>query len=482
MSQAYPRPSPASSQYATPSPTPRRRSPSRDRVLSSFIELLDSHAAEVDLRAEERLAAYRSNYEMVKNERDSALSRLREQRIQADISAENLEAQMRERDILAEAVAGLEGSLKEEEYRTIQLRNQLDERNNQLSDAEARYSRMEEVLLRSIERTENDNNELREQLVETRLQIDTANSLVTEERSKSNDFRTELATARNQLEDAQRQRIYVESQLANRTTELQRELAQARIEAGLLDTMCSAREELEARCQTLTDQVSNLSNIRCVHESRIHELEEQQDRMNREIRRLNSELRNKQTQNADQLQELRGLNLQLNHLETKNNDITNTNTTLRRKWISHKAYGDDDSDDDCDEFGIEVGVQPGVESDEPDGEFDDSWTFVRDTFRGDFYFNTELCHRALISLGYAAQCMPRLKSLNCSSPVPGYQMFRLDEYKYFADANLLCKMQPYEPDERVAKAWGFNLDEVHFNPSIERAIVNANVPRRMPPP
>jgi 6-phosphogluconolactonase/glucosamine-6-phosphate isomerase/deaminase len=44
------------------------------------------------------------------------------------------------------------------------LRNQLDERSIELSDAEARYSMMQRTLLHRLARTENENNEMREQL------------------------------------------------------------------------------------------------------------------------------------------------------------------------------------------------------------------------------------------------------------------------------------------------------------------------------
>jgi hypothetical protein len=65
-----------------------------------------------------------------------------------------------------------------------------------------------------------------------------------------------------------------------------------------------------------------------------------------------------------------------------------------------------------------------------------------------------------MSLGYAAQRMPCLKSLK----------FGVDEDDHFnlefqnADENTLEWQSNYEfrPDSRVAKAWGFGLDDVNM--------------------
>jgi 6-phosphogluconolactonase/glucosamine-6-phosphate isomerase/deaminase len=93
------------------------------------------------------------------------------------------------------------------------LRNQLDERSIELSDAEARYSMMQRTFLDSLARTENENNEMREQLTGMSDQLDRANSPVAEERSRNDNYRGELATLLNQVQEVQRQKIATESQL-----------------------------------------------------------------------------------------------------------------------------------------------------------------------------------------------------------------------------------------------------------------------------
>ncbi|KAL4939480.1 hypothetical protein BDV06DRAFT_198781 [Aspergillus oleicola] len=202
---------------------------------------------------------------------------------------------------------------------------------------------MEDTLLRSLSRTKNESNEFQKQLIETEQQIGMANSLVTEERSRSDNYRTELATASNKLEEVQRQRIAVEGELENRINELttindqlQEEIAQTRSEAGLLNTMRLAREELETRCQELTVEVSDLVNARRYHENMIKDLEEQRNAMSREVRRLNSELHDEQSRSTDlrltisnRLRELDELKFQRNHLQVANDDLTNSNAELR---------------------------------------------------------------------------------------------------------------------------------------------------------
>lgn len=68
-------------------------------------------------------------------------------------------------------------------------------------------------------------------------------------------------------------------------------------------------------------------------------------------------------------------------------------------------------------------------------------------------------HRLLISLGYAAQRMPRLKSVKLE--VESHRPFTFCLQKK-ADQIILeweC-FHPYRPDGRVAKAWDFDLDDV----------------------
>ncbi|CAG8899926.1 unnamed protein product [Penicillium egyptiacum] len=75
-------------------------------------------------------------------------------------------------------------------------------------------------------------------------------------------------------------------------------------------------------------------------------------------------------------------------------------------------------------------------------------------------------HRLLISLGYAAQRMPRLK--NVKIEVESHRQFTFC-LQNKADQIILkweC-FHPYRPDSRVAKAWDFDLDDVKVHPQYE---------------
>ncbi|KAJ5427214.1 hypothetical protein N7465_002284 [Penicillium sp. CMV-2018d] len=75
-------------------------------------------------------------------------------------------------------------------------------------------------------------------------------------------------------------------------------------------------------------------------------------------------------------------------------------------------------------------------------------------------------HRLLISLGYAAQRMPRLK--NVKIEVESHRQFTFC-LQNKADQIILkweC-FYPYRPDSRMAKAWDFDLDDVKSHPQYE---------------
>jgi uncharacterized coiled-coil protein SlyX len=97
---------------------------------------------------------------------------------------------------------------------------------------------------------------MREQLTGMSDQIDRANSSVAEERSRNDNYRGELATLLNQVQEVQRQKIATGSQLGTRIAELttmnnrlHEDLDRARDKAELLNTMRQEREELDTRCQ-----------------------------------------------------------------------------------------------------------------------------------------------------------------------------------------------------------------------------------------
>jgi chromosome segregation ATPase len=315
-----------------------------DGLLRPFLEPLRRYSAEVERRAGERIAEYirecKRDITSLQNQRDTALSDLRQERASAETNAQNLEEQIR---VLRESVSELELSLEEKIASMNNLTNQLDERSIELSDAEARYSMMERTLLHSLARAENENTEMREQLTGMRDEIDRANSLVTEERSRNDNYRAELATVLNQVQELQQQKIDNEGQLGSQITELttinnrlEKNLVQARVEAELLLAMRQEREELDAKCQALTEEVCNLTDGQRSQQDTINALEGQRDAMSIEVRRLESELHDEQAQStelqltiSDQLRELDELSIERDGLQSAMNELTNDNAELR---------------------------------------------------------------------------------------------------------------------------------------------------------
>jgi chromosome segregation protein len=315
-----------------------------DGLLRPFLEPLRRYSAEVERRAGERIAEYirecKRDITSLQNQRDTALSDLRQERASAETNAQNLEEQIR---VLRESVSELELSLEEKIASMNNLTNQLDERSIELSDAEARYSMMERTLLHSLARAENENTEMREQLIGMRDQIDRANSLVTEERSRNDNYRAELATVLNQVQEVQRQKIDNEGRLGSQITELttinnrlERDLVQARVEAELLLTMRQEREELDAKCQALTEEVCNLKDGRRSQQDTINAIEGQRDAMSIEVRRLEGDLHDEQAQSTElqltisnQLRELDELSIERDGLQSAMNELTNDNAELR---------------------------------------------------------------------------------------------------------------------------------------------------------
>jgi hypothetical protein len=75
-------------------------------------------------------------------------------------------------------------------------------------------------------------------------------------------------------------------------------------------------------------------------------------------------------------------------------------------------------------------------------------------------------HRLLISLGYAARRMPRLKDMKFE--VESQDKFTLYLSNKFDEITLGWHCYPpYQPDSRVAKAWNFDLDDVRIHPRFE---------------
>ncbi|KAL2839649.1 hypothetical protein BJY01DRAFT_250378 [Aspergillus pseudoustus] len=318
-----------------------------DGLLRPFLEFLGHYSAEVERRAGEGLSEHTRECESVmttlRNERDTARENLLEEHAKAETNAENLDAQIRG---LRESLSALEISLDEKTTSIHNLSSELDERGNQLSDAEVRYSMMERTLLHSLIRAENENNGLREQLTEMRHQIDTANSSATEERLRNENYRAELTTVMDEVKELKRQRIATEDQLKTGIDELtvinnrlQGELLQARTDAERLDVTRQEREELHARCQELTESVSNLTDERLFQQNTIDSLEGQRDAMNCEVHRLESGLHDEQVQSTElrfiisnQLQEVDELKSQRDGLQSTMNELTNTNAELQASY------------------------------------------------------------------------------------------------------------------------------------------------------
>ncbi|KAL5341740.1 hypothetical protein BJX70DRAFT_395475 [Aspergillus crustosus] len=78
----------------------------------------------------------------------------------------------------------------------------------------------------------------------------------------------------------------------------------------------------------------------------------------------------------------------------------------------------------------------------------------------------DMCHRAYISLGYAAQHMPRLTSVVYQLPSEPFMnlLFYTDENTGGAGIiwDWSCDCLGYIPDSRVAEAWGFGIEDLEF--------------------
>ncbi|KAL4901419.1 hypothetical protein BDW74DRAFT_187662 [Aspergillus multicolor] len=81
-------------------------------------------------------------------------------------------------------------------------------------------------------------------------------------------------------------------------------------------------------------------------------------------------------------------------------------------------------------------------------------------------------HRLFISLGYASRKMPRLASASFDLAHPVRVSFTCQINENGRNITLIwdsgSSIPKYRPDERVAKAWGFSLDEVEIHPVIVR--------------
>jgi hypothetical protein len=76
-------------------------------------------------------------------------------------------------------------------------------------------------------------------------------------------------------------------------------------------------------------------------------------------------------------------------------------------------------------------------------------------------------HRLLISLGYAAQRMPRLKNMKIE--VESVYNFTLYLQQKADQITLEWECHPpYWPDSRMAKAWNFDLDDVKSGSKYEK--------------
>ncbi|KAL2811965.1 hypothetical protein BJX63DRAFT_397742 [Aspergillus granulosus] len=90
----------------------------------------------------------------------------------------------------------------------------------------------------------------------------------------------------------------------------------------------------------------------------------------------------------------------------------------------------------------------------------DGWDVSRDQMRFDQF------HRLFISLGHAARRMPCLKSISFRLASPPRSQFRFSSGRGGGDSSIGTPTlefesdSGYKPDERVAAAWGFDVDEM----------------------
>ncbi|KAL5333113.1 hypothetical protein BJX70DRAFT_403875 [Aspergillus crustosus] len=334
---------------------------SEDDLLHSIRELLDPFSRRL------------------RNERDSALHRLTEQQAELAIECENAR-------VNAERTAELEEFLNAERSRSNRMENQLsvaDDRNftteqtlraisgllarteeenqetreqlrlrsQELNEANSSIVAAREHCAESLERLQQQLNDANSSIVAARehcaeslerlqQQLNEANSSIATERETSARRLEELRQQRSerialdgQLQERTAQLTTISNQLQEQMTrisELQQRLNQA---IQFEDEMRIRNAELEARCTALREEVSELANARRT----INQLWERQHAMDGEVRQLRAELGDEQTQRAElqstvtaQSQEINELTEKLQELRSKLLDVNNANATLRR--------------------------------------------------------------------------------------------------------------------------------------------------------
>ncbi|KAL4744075.1 hypothetical protein BDV11DRAFT_165766 [Aspergillus similis] len=434
---------PTLSQFSTPNQTPRFFSPSNspeethplimnteendilaqesiglpdsgDDFVPTIISLLNEYRGMMERIKNGRLAEQRRDHERIQAElqrqRDSAQSDLEKEQALTTGYREELEAKITEKKRLTKTVETLQKQLDEAKVERAKMEDQLAMKAAQLSDAAKEYA-MKEIwnsVMGPLARIENENSEIRDQLREINQQLEGTNALIAEERANSDRNLSELTSARDKLAEEQAQRAAVERRLSEqddrvtllsnsiksleaRELQLDFELAQARMEAGKVNPLRSANEKLEARCEMLKTEVSDLNNIRHHHEyelerlgqhykdelkgleqlhedeikrleqyyrdeikglEQLHEdeikrleqyyrdeikgLEQQQRTMSGEIKRLADEVQEKQKLQStvsNLEQERDGLNNQLQTLQAKHANLTNAHEAARHAEI-----------------------------------------------------------------------------------------------------------------------------------------------------
>ncbi|KAL6232820.1 hypothetical protein BDW75DRAFT_242581 [Aspergillus navahoensis] len=340
-----------------------------DGLVPSFLTLLGHYSDKMERRERQILAEQRRNDERVqkilRDERDSALSELGGQRALATTSKKELEAEIAKNKLLVERVETLERQLAKEQVERNKMEGQMAENAAQLSDAATQSSKTQDLLnsiWSALAKKENENIEIREELVGKTQQLDRANALIAEERAKSDRTLSELTSVETRLAAEQSQRSAVEHQLKKRdkkltrihnrlvetrakNSELHLELAQARTEAEAGDTLRSANKELEAKCETLAKEVSDLHDIRRRHECTIKNLEEQQLTTSRQVDHLGSEIQDEQKRSTELRSTVSGLEverdkliIQIHRLQAEHDNLATTHAAVRRAEIGMRMH------------------------------------------------------------------------------------------------------------------------------------------------
>ncbi|KAL4964005.1 uncharacterized protein BDV14DRAFT_80216 [Aspergillus stella-maris] len=282
---------------------------------------------EAEIRERQKLEEDRrwneETIETLQKQRHSTLLELLEEKARADELAQKFEEESRERQLLHDRAVDLNEALRVERTEISAVRNRLQDADLRLSGVESQYSEMENTWTSR-------NNELRNELTKTRQQLETANSSVIEERTRSDDCFTELATAKAELKEAHRERVTLEAQVEDRTNELATSNTRLQREG----TRVSEVQENLAQARL---EAEHSAHIRRHQEGVINDLEEQNHVMNVEVQHLNSELHNEQKRSRDlqstlsnQLQQLHEQNKQLVYLQAVDGDLSNTSKTLQR--------------------------------------------------------------------------------------------------------------------------------------------------------